>query len=464
MTVRSAPGNTSPAGPADFECRGAAAAFDGNACANGETAQVVSLALVSNPTFPSPKNGVGIGIGGLPVPGSSAAPAGLGRGKTLDRFGFKHYGTCTWTKGAVCRETGGGAGSCRNKESFMRRFASVAVLMVLLLAAQCLAQPVGSLEDLRDKGNITEADRQRIRGWIEAAVKTMLTSTDPSRRGMVVARDSIIYEVTGGSRTPAFVDAFNEEAMAALTAAEKNAISQEARVNFLMIVAQLRTLAGVAILRTALEKDPYPASRYWAAKGLALVAPVIRERVAPRLEAEISETIEKVLDRETSKVTLLQLMDALGQFDHERAHDVFGPAIGKIATRMSASDPVVAQLLGGGVRSLEKAYAREVRPEGKKTLLMAYATLCVWIIPPVADANLMADLNASLEKITGQKVAFVATDDDVMQKLALLEWVEKLLKAKQIPRRPSMPPGIEATVKELVAAGASSGAGGGDVP
>ncbi len=337
----------------------------------------------------------------------------------------------------------------------MKRSTSVAALMVLILAARCLAQPVGTLEDLRDKANITEADRQRIRAWVQATVKAMLTNTDSTRRGMVVARDNIVYEATGGSRAPAFVDAFNEEALGVLKASEKTAISQEARVNYLMTVAKLRTTEGVGILRTALEKDPYPASRYWAAKGLALVAPVIREKVVPRLEAEIAGTIEKVLDRETSKVTLLQLMIALGQFDHERAHDVMAPGIGKLATRLSASDPVVAQMLAGAVRALEQAYAKEVRPEGKKTVLMAYAMLCVWIIPPVADTNLMADLNASLEKITGQKAGFVGTDDEVMQKLALLGWVEKLLKAKQIPKRPAMPPGIEATVKELVAGGAA---------
>lgn len=346
----------------------------------------------------------------------------------------------------------------------MRRFASVAVLVVLLLSARSVAQVAGSIEDLRDKANMTEADRQRIRAWVTAAVKTMLTNTAPDRRGMVVARDNILYEAGGGSRTPEFVRAFGEEAIVALKAAEKKAISQEARVNWVMTVAQLRTLDGVAILRTALEKDPYAASRYWAAKGLALVAPVVTEQVVPRLEAEIAESIEKVLDTETSKVTLLQLLDVLGQFHHERAHDVLAPAVGKIVTRMSASDPIVAQILARAVRSLERAYARERRPQGKSSLLMAYATLCVWIMPPVADANLMADLNASLEKITGQKAGFVATDDAVMQKLALLEWVEKLVKTKQIPKRPAMPPGIEATVKGLVAAGASSGAAGGAAP
>ena len=335
----------------------------------------------------------------------------------------------------------------------MKRFRLVAALMVLVLATQCLAEAVGTLEDLRDKGNVTENDRRRIRAWVDAAVKAMLTSTDPTRRGMVAARDNIVYESTGGSRSPAFVAAYNEEAIAALKAAETKAVSQEARVNFLMTVAQLRTTEGVAILRTALEKDPYPASRYWAAKGLALVAPIIKEKVVPRLEAEIADSIEKVLDRDIPKVTLLQLMNTLGQFDHERAHDVLMPAIAKVAMRMSASDPVVSNMLAGAVRSLERVYAREVRPDGKKAVLMAYATLCVWIIPPVADANLMADINASLEKITGQKVGFVATDDAVMQKLALLEWVEKLFKAKQIPQRPSMPPGIEATVKDLVAVG-----------
>ena len=347
----------------------------------------------------------------------------------------------------------------------MRRIAHLALLVVLVLAARCLAEQAGTLENLRDKANITQGDRQQIRAWVDMALQAMLTGTDPDRKRMIATRDSILYEgQAGAGRSPAFVQAFGEEAAATLKEAEKKAISQEARVNFLMIVAELRSLDGVPILRTALEKDPYAASRYWAAKGLAMVAPVVVERVVPRLEAEIADSIEKVLDTETSKVTLLQMFEALGVFDHERAHDVLAAGLGKVAARLSASDPVVAHLLSQSIRSLERAYARETRPDAKKTLLTAYATLCVRIMPPVADTNLLADLNASLQKITGEKVDFVAGDDAVMQKLALLEWVEKLVKTKRIPKRPDMPPAVEATVKEMVGVDESPGESGGAAP
>jgi hypothetical protein len=335
----------------------------------------------------------------------------------------------------------------------MRQAAHVAVLVVLVLATRCLAQPAATLETLRDKANISPDDRQQIRAWIDVAVKAMLTSADPDRRRMISIRDSILGEGRGPGRSQAFVQAFAEEAVAVMQEAEKKALSQEARVNALMIIAELRAPEGVPLLRAALEKDPYAASRYWAAKGLALAAPVIHERAMPRMEAEIADSAEKVLGTETSPVVLLHLFEALGTFDHERAHDVMAAGIGKVAMRLSASDPVVAQILARSVRSLEGAYAREVRPDAKKTILTAFATLCVWIMPPVADPNLMADVNASLEKMTGEKAGFVATDNDVMQKLALLEWVEKLVATKRIPKRPDMPPAVEAAVKDMAGTG-----------
>jgi hypothetical protein len=121
----------------------------------------------------------------------------------------------------------------------------------------------------------------------------------------------------------------------------------------------------------------------------------------------------------------------------------------KVAMTRSASDPVIAQALGTAIKALEKAYGREVRPEAKAQLMMGYATLCVWVMPPAADPNLLASLNASLEKLTGEKVGFNANEDGVMQKLALMEWVEKLVRIKRIPKRPALPPAIEAAVKEV---------------
>ncbi|MBE3069593.1 MAG: hypothetical protein IMZ66_05085 [Planctomycetes bacterium] len=342
----------------------------------------------------------------------------------------------------------------------MRRVAWLAILMVLALTTRGVAQQVGTIENLREKPNITPEDRDQIRRWVDAVAKALATNTDPDRRGMVSARNNLIYEGRPGpGRSPAFSQAFAEEAVAALTATEKKAISQEARVNLLMVVAELRSLDGIPMLRTALEKDPYQASRYWAAKGLLLVAPEIMKKVDPRKEAEISDSIEKILDSETSSLILLQAIETLGLFEHDRAHDVLATAVTRIATRWSAADAVVARMLDEAVPALEKAYAREVRPQAKTQLLTAYATLCVWLIPPLADNRLMANLNASLEKITGEKVGFVATDDDVMQKLALLEWAERLVKTKRIPKRPAMPPVVEEVVKELTDADTSAGDG-----
>jgi hypothetical protein len=82
--------------------------------------------------------------------------------------------------------------------------------------------------------------------------------------------------------------------------------------------------------------------------------------------------------------------------------------------------------------------------------------MCAWIMPPVADRNLMPLINASLSKITGAKVEFPDTDDPVAQKLALLEWVEKLLQDKKIAKRPTLPPAIENAVKQLKESGAAA--------
>jgi len=50
-----------------FECRGCPAAFDGNACANDETAQFLNSALVNNPTIPLPDNGPALCVHVQPV-------------------------------------------------------------------------------------------------------------------------------------------------------------------------------------------------------------------------------------------------------------------------------------------------------------------------------------------------------------------------------------------------------------
>jgi len=331
----------------------------------------------------------------------------------------------------------------------MKRVVPMAVLGILVLAGQGFGQPIGTIENLRDKAAITDQDRQQIRAWASAMANNLATYRDTDCRAMIAARDAIVNEGRKEGRSPAFCQTFGDEAIAALKAAEKKAVSQEARVNLFMAVAELRRIEGIPLLRAAIEKDPYAASRYWAARGLSMVADAVLERNTPHVEAEIADSIAKVIDAETSPPTLLMLFDALGRFDHERAHDVLADAAGKVVTRVSAADPIASQMEDGIIRSLEKAYMREVRPEGKTRLLSALAALCASIMPPTGEPNLMANLNASLEKITGEKVGFVPTDSPVMQKLALLEWVEKFVKDRKIPKRPALPSAVEQAVKDI---------------
>jgi hypothetical protein len=223
----------------------------------------------------------------------------------------------------------------------------------------------------------------------------------------------------------------------------------ESRVNLLMAVAELRRVEAIPLLQTILEKEPYPASRYWAARGLALVAPVVIEKTLPRMEAEISDSIAKDLDTEASAAILYQLLDTLGQFDHQRAHEVLADGVVKLVQRTSAADPLASQIMEAAVKSLQKAYAYEPQPEVKQRLLMAYATMCVWVMPPTADPALMVDLNGALEQITGAKVGFNPQDDPVIQKVTLLEWVERFVRDKQIAKRPSMPPAVESFLKDM---------------
>ena len=327
----------------------------------------------------------------------------------------------------------------------------MALVGVLVLAGRAVAQPVGTLENLYGKATLTDQDIQQIRAWVTTMANNLATNNDADRRGMIAARDTIISAGRKEGRSPAFYQAFGEEAINALKAAEKKAVGQDARVNLFTAVAELRRVEGIELLRTALEKDPYPAARYWAAKGLSMVADAVIEKNTPRLEADIADSIAKIIDAETSPVMLLWLFDALGRFDHEKAHDVLADAAAKAVTRVSAADPIASQVEDGIIRSLEKAYMREVRPEAKTRILSAFAVLCASILPPKKESDpLLISLNAALEKITGEKVGFVATDDGVMQKLALLEWVEKFVREKKIPKRPSLPPAVEDALKDIV--------------
>jgi hypothetical protein len=327
----------------------------------------------------------------------------------------------------------------------------MALVGVLVLAGRAVAQPVGTLENLYGKATLTDQDIQQIRTWVTTMANNLATNNDADRRGMIAARDTIISAGRKEGRSPAFYQAFGEEAINALKAAEKKAVGQDARVNLFTAVAELRRVEGIELLRTALEKDPYPAARYWAAKGLSMVADAVIEKNTPRLEADIADSIAKIIDAETSPVMLLWLFDALGRFDHEKAHDVLADAAAKAVTRVSAADPIASQVEDGIIRSLEKAYMREVRPEAKTRILSAFAVLCASILPPKKESDpLLISLNAALEKITGEKVGFVATDDGVMQKLALLEWVEKFVREKKIPKRPSLPPAVEDALKDIV--------------
>jgi hypothetical protein len=342
----------------------------------------------------------------------------------------------------------------------MRQLALVGVLTILSAAGQALAEQALTLDDLRDKQALGESDRQRIRGWLAPQVAALVSSTDADRRSMVVARENVLYEGRPqAGRSPAFLQALAEEFSNAVKVSEKRAVSQDARVNLFMAVAGLRRPEGIPMLQLALEKDPYPASRYWGARGLAWAAEAIAEKNMPRAEQEMAESAARAFAADLPPIVAHSLFEMLGKLDHERARDVLADALTIYIQKVPLSDPVVTQIVVGAVTCLEKAYTRDVRPEGKARVLMAYATLCAWILPPVSDATLMANLNNSLEKITGERVGFVASDDATLQKLALMEWVEKLLRDRKIPRRPPLPPAIEDAVSE-----AKSQAAGGATP
>jgi len=113
----------------------------------------------------------------------------------------------------------------------MKRLATLAMLTVLVVAGRALAEAAPSLDSLHNKTTISAEDRQLIRQWLGPVVTNLMTSTDPARRSMVGAREEILAEGRQDvGRSPAFQQAFGEEAIAALQDAAKKAISQDARL------------------------------------------------------------------------------------------------------------------------------------------------------------------------------------------------------------------------------------------
>lgn len=332
----------------------------------------------------------------------------------------------------------------------MRRLALVAVLVLLAAGVGGQAMAQTALEGMRSKAALGDTDRMQLHQWLVQAVNTMITNTDPDRKGMINARDGILSEARpSGSQSPAFRQVLAEELVNAVKDAEKRAVSQEARVNLMMVVAELRAPEGVPLLEAAMEKDPYPASRYWAARGLNLAADTIAEKGNPRLEQEMCAAVTKAFDTDLPDVEACVLLEMLGKFDQEAAHDALVDCVIKYVQQAPASNPIAVQAYIGAVTSLRKAYAREVRPEGKARVLTGFAWLCAWVLPPTADPSLMAALNASLKEITGEDVGFPPSADPVNEKLALMDWIEKLYRDKKIPKRPALPTFVEEAVKEL---------------
>jgi len=336
------------------------------------------------------------------------------------------------------------------KEAFMKRWALVAVLVLLVVAGQAMAQGVG-LEGLRSKPSLSDADRTQLRQWLTETVNAMASNTDADRRGQL----AILSEARSGGQSPAFREVLADELAKAVQAAEKRAVSQEARVNLFMVVAEMRAPDGIPLLIAALQKDPYPASRYWAARGLDMAADTVAEKVIVRLEQDMSAAAIKAFDTDIGSAEGYLLLDMLGKFDLEAAHDALVDCAIKFVQKVPASDPIAAQAYIGAIASLKKAYAKEVRPEGKARALTGMAYLCAWIMPPTADPSIMANLNAALMEITGENIGYPVTADPVNEKLALMEWVERLYASKKIPKRPALPTVVEEAVKELKGAAAA---------
>jgi len=342
----------------------------------------------------------------------------------------------------------------------MKRLAPV-IALGLLVAVPCMAQIAGDLGGVRQQTSLTDSDRRRIRQFVEDAVQAMLADTKPDKAQTAAARQAILNEVQSQDlSTPEYRRVFAEVTIEVLTEAESRLVSQPVRVNYMMVLAGLGSVDAVPLLSQAVEKDPYQASRYWAAKGLAVLAPVIVDRVMPRAEASIAQTAKAVLAKEASTMVLLHLFDALGRFSHEQANDVLAQGATDVAQRADVSDPIGARLWSDLIRSLERTYEREVRPEAKTAVLTAYATMCTQINPPLnaeqvpeSYNRVMVQLNASLEKILGESRGFSATEPLALQKLALLEWVEALVKTDRIPKRPPLPKAVEEAVREQTGAG-----------
>jgi hypothetical protein len=332
----------------------------------------------------------------------------------------------------------------------MKRVA-LALAVTVVLAGGLRAQPAGDIDRLREKADITLDDRQQIRAWLQPLVADLAASTDPELRRMIRARTAIVASGRiDPAWSPAYVQAFGEEALAMIEAAAPRAVSPEARLNLVMTVADLRRIEAIGFLVKVLTEDPYAATRYVAAKGLAELAPEVSRKGLVRAEEQVAQAARKAMEAETTGLTFYRLLEALGQFDQAEAHDALAFGVGLAATRLKASDPVDVQVLAAAVRALERAYPTEVRPDGRERLLTAYALLATWITPPVADPGLMGALNASLEKVTGARLGFSPGMDPVVQKLVLLEWVEKLVREKRIPKRPALPPAVEKVVERVL--------------
>jgi len=333
----------------------------------------------------------------------------------------------------------------------MRRLALALVVVGVMMAGRAWGQAPGRLENLQTKADITPGDRQDIRAWLRPFIDNLVASTDPELKEMIRARIEIDAEARRDSGwSPAFIQAYGEEAVARIEAADDRAISIEARINLVMTAADLDRTEAAPFLVKVLDNDPYQSTRYLAAAGLARISRRAASEGLTRVEETITGGIRKVFDTEKNGLTFYWLFEALSHFDLEQSHDVLCFGAGVAATRLQASDPVDCRALESAVRALEQAYGTEVRADGKERILTAYAVLCAWIMPPTADPNLMPTLNASLEKGTKQSVNFPPPgQDEVMQKLALLDWVEKLVREKRIPKRPALPAAIENTVRAV---------------
>lgn len=320
----------------------------------------------------------------------------------------------------------------------------------LAMAGSAAAQRMGGLTDLAGKSGLTEDDRQQIQTWLRSRIGNLVTTTDPQATEMIEARRAIVEmgRLDAGYSAD-FVQVYGREAVRLMSAARESAISPEARVNLVMAVAELRRLAGVSFLLEVLTTDDHAAARYLAAKGLDAVAPRVVEQGATRAEQAIAKGIQRAVSTETSSLTFYHLFQTLGQLDHQEAHNALALAVGRAAMAFPASDPTGSRAFEAAIRALERSYKNDVRPAGRQRTLMAYAFLCTWIghDPPPADPDLMGKLHASLTELTGEEVEFSPGMDPLMQKLALLDWVEKLIETDRIPRRPALPPAVQRAVE-----------------